>query len=78
MIEYASVDRIENDLVVLELSDEMRNVSLNVFSTKVEEGQIFQIERKKTGEIEILERDEEEEKRRFEEIQKLFGEINQR
>lgn len=62
MIEYASVDRIENDLVVLELSDEMRNVSLNVFSTKVEEGQIFQIERKKTGEIEILERDEEEEK----------------
>ena len=78
--DYMSIDRIEGDIAVCELSDgTMLNINKNEFKFNIAEGDIIKVELKyeegKQKEYKILEKDEEEKLRRMQAVKEKMDKI---
>ena len=78
--DYMSIDRIEDNIAVCELSDgTMLDINRNEFKFNIEEGDIIKVELKyeegKQKEYKILEKDEEEKLRRIQAIKEKMDKI---
>lgn len=78
--DYMSIDRIEGNIVVCELSDgTMMDIYINEFKFGIKEGDIIKVELKyedgKQKEYTILEKDEEEKLRRIQALKEKMDKI---